>query len=240
MKFPRGSRGQLPLWLLAAAAVSPGFGQTCSHQPTYTPVGAVSLFRNGALLKTMDFAVTPVSGSTRPSYSPIRFADQDAITMLYSRAAPLMLPLTPPVQYWGYLPVREEWVCTGNLNPPPPPVAIMRQQCIGNGPTWNCAGIELWTVTVSGATQYYSVTPASPDAKALPVCPNPPVPGVSCYQPAAIGDPPLALGLPPSGPVGDFVVLLDPAAVTPMCFAVPRDNHDLCGDLHFTGDAIGQ
>jgi hypothetical protein len=201
--------------------------QTCGHQTRFTPFGMVVMFRNGAMLKIADYTMANVPGSSRPSFTPNAFADQDAIAIMYTRAMNLPGTTTP----WGYSLVREEWNCTGNLNPPPPPIAITRFQCVGSGPTWNCAGIELWSVTVNGTTQVYSVTPASSDAKTLPPCANPPVPGVSCYQPAAIGDPPLASVVSGAGPIGDFAVLRDPTF--PMCFAVPRDFHDLCGNLAF-------
>jgi hypothetical protein len=73
--------------------------------------------------------------------------------------------------------------------------SITRQQCVGasapgaaNG--WNCAGIEVWSVTDStGAVQKFTAMGATGQILNLPACPS----STACLKPAAIGAPLLAL-----------------------------------------------
>ena len=83
--------------------------QNCAKQTRFTPFGMVVMFRNGGMIKIADYTMTAVPGSSRPSFTPNRFADQDAIAIMYTRAMNLPGTTTP----WGYSLVREEWTCTG-------------------------------------------------------------------------------------------------------------------------------
>ena len=101
--------GIISLFLVSAALNA----QTCSRQTRFTPFGMVVMFRNGTMLKIADYTMANVPGTSRPSFTPNRFADQDAIAVMYTRAMNLPGTTTP----WGYSLVREEWNCSG-WNPP--------------------------------------------------------------------------------------------------------------------------
>ncbi len=69
---------------------------------------------------------------------------------------------------------------------------ITRQQCVGSGTGWNCAGVEAWTTTVGTETRYWTVVPATAETWQIPACPSADA-SKPCLQPAALNDPPINL-----------------------------------------------
>jgi hypothetical protein len=192
---------KLALWLAFVTCLS---AQDCSHQTAYTPLGSVSMFRNGLYLQSAEIVRTAVAGTAHPKFSPVAFADQDQVAILYTRA--VYLPTIQPLTTWSYSLVREEWTCTGNLNPPPKPTTVVRKLCQGSGTRpfdgttctnvagcpWNCAGIELYAYTFSdGTTRYYSAVVADQTQVSLPDCPSSDL-TKGCWQVAPLADPPAA------------------------------------------------
>lgn len=111
----------LSLLLLASSSLA----QSCPHTLTRTPVGPVLLYQNGKLLNAGDYSSVTPAGKTMPTLAPLVFADQDAMSVVITRAVPLTItvPPSPPVTYFSYALWREDWKCSGavGVTPPPPP-----------------------------------------------------------------------------------------------------------------------
>lgn len=69
---------------------------------------------------------------------------------------------------------------------------IARQQCVGSGTGWNCAGVELWTTKVGSEVRYWTVVPATITTWQLPACPSDD-PIRPCLKTAAMDDPALSI-----------------------------------------------
>lgn len=122
---PKTPTPQRRRWLLrllgifgSAAILS---AQSCPHTLTRTPVGPVLIYQNGKLLNAGNYSSVTPAGKTMPTVAPLVFADQDAMSVVISRAVPLTFTAPPslPVTYFSYALWREDWKCAGISTPPP-------------------------------------------------------------------------------------------------------------------------
>lgn len=74
--------------------------------------------------------------------------------------------------------VRSGVLSAVQVAPFPVPQTIARSQCIGSGPGYNCAGIELWKINGSA----FVAVAATPSMISLPLCPA----NQTCWKPAAL------------------------------------------------------
>ncbi len=137
--------------------------QECTYTLAHPPGGDTLVFYNGVLLDNGGYTMT---GRT---ITISRYADGAQISYYYMwyRAKPQI-----------YLPGIEYHRCTGNLNPPPVPLAVLRYQCIGSSATADCTGIELWKFTSAGKPVAMTAVAATPEQVALPACPA----STPCWQ----------------------------------------------------------
>jgi len=114
-------------YALLLAALSPLFGQTCSHALTVVPIGPVLVYKSGQLLRQQSIfraqgipqgEVGDYSATTAalPVITPLTWFDGQYMSAVYSRLVPLSfrLPSGQSVTYYAYQLWRDDWMCSGD------------------------------------------------------------------------------------------------------------------------------